>query len=167
MLSAKFALELLEARDQRQDALARVLREGHPTTLFLSLNIPGADKAPPGSSALFAWMQGRLAISFPDFSLQARDCNRLGDYLIAALTTDSITAKRACIGLEESHPAARLIDLDIYSGTGVQVDRASLDLPGRACLHCARPAVECMRSKRHSLEETIGKAHELLSHFRP
>ncbi len=52
------------------------------------------------------------------------------------------------------------------SAEGVQIDRGSLGLPGRACLVCSRAAVECIRAKRHSFNEVIGNVDALLAHFR-
>lgn len=142
-----------------------MLSEGHPATVFASLNIPGQEKAPAGSSALFLSMLDRLACVFPDLSMRENSSDALGPYAIVALKTDPQTAKKRCIALETGHPAARLIDLDVYSAMGVQIDRASLGFGARSCLVCPCPAVDCIRLKRHSLAEVIAKTHELLSTF--
>lgn len=165
-LSDKSVRKLLDARDKRQDALSQTLSEGHSTTLFLSLNIPGIEKSPPGSEAIFFWMLGELTISFPGLVMPGITWDLLGPYAIMALNGEPVEAKKRCINLETSHPSARLIDLDVYSKVGVQIDRASLGFPGRPCLVCKQSAVECIRVKRHSLAEVIGKAHALLAHFR-
>ena len=89
----------------------------------------------------------------------------LGPYAIIALQTDPRAAKQHCIALETGHPAARLIDLDVYSAAGEQIDRASLGLAARPCLVCRSPAVDCIRLKRHTLDEVIAKTHELLRSF--
>jgi holo-ACP synthase len=165
MSSAKFASKLLAARDARQEALAQAWRPGQPATLFLSLNLPGAEKSPPGAAALFSWMRGELGRTFPGLAWLASARDALGPYALAGLASAPLAAKRICIGLEEKHPSARLIDLDVYAGSGKQIDRASLALPARRCLVCTRPAVDCIRAKRHPFDEVIGKAHELLAHF--
>ena len=165
-LSDKSVRSLLDARDSRQEALALVLSEGPCATLFLSLNIPGAEKSPPGSEAIFLWALGELSLRFPGLALPMVARDALGPYAIIGVEIEPLAAKMCCIDLETSHPAARLIDLDVYSSTGVQIGRASLDLPRRTCLLCKQPAVECMRAKCHSFEEIVGKAHDLLAPFR-
>ena len=85
---------------------------------------------------------------------------------VAALGDDPVDVKKRCIALETEHLFARLVDLDVYSAGGIQVDRGSLGLPSRRCLVCSRPAVECMRLKRHHYREVIAKVHELLTSFR-
>jgi holo-ACP synthase CitX len=156
----------LEARDRRQDALAQALSTGHPATVFLSLNIPGFDKAPPGSEALFILMLDELSKTFSGLLILEKGSGLLGPYAIMALDFDPVALKKRCITLETSHPAARLVDLDVYSAAGIQIDRASLCHAARPCLVCHEPAVECIRVKRHSLDDVISRTHELLAYFR-
>ena len=162
----RFALEVLSARDSRQDALAQALSAGYPATLFVSLNIPGQEKTPPGAEAFFLWMSDRVDSVFPDSQELLSACDVLGPYVLLGLKIAPIAAKQRCIELETAHPSSRLIDLDVYSAEGGQVDRASLGLAARPCLVCDQRAVDCIRAKRHSFDEVIGKAHELLAPFR-
>jgi holo-ACP synthase len=164
--SAKSLPSLLAARDERQESLARVLRAGRPATVFLSLNIPGGEKTPAGARALFTSFLSQLALVFPGSSPAYQALDALGPYAIISVDGDAVDAKRRCIVLETGDPAARLVDLDVYSAAGVQIDRRSLGLPARRCLVCALPAVDCMRSGRHPLAEVVARSHELLSPFR-
>ena len=164
--SEPFALEILGARDGRQDALNQALGAGHPATLFLSLNIPGREKSPPGAEAFFLWMSGRVGTEFPAAATLAASSDALGPYLILGLDDDPVAVKRRCIGLETGHPSSRLIDLDVYTSAGVQVDRASLGLAARTCLVCDQRAVDCIRTRRHGFEEIVARTHELLAPFR-
>ena len=118
-----------------------------------------------GSSALFLSTLAQLARAFPGLSMRENSSDVLGPYAIVALKIDPQTAKKRCIALETGHPAARLIDLDVYSAAGVQIDRASLGFGARSCLVCPCPAVDCIRLKRHPLVEVIARTHELLSTF--
>ena len=166
MSSGKLLRKLLDARDQRQDALSRAIGKGASATVFLSLNIPGIDKTPSGTAALFEWVLDQLSVIFPGIVTITRAADPLGPYAILAIDTDPVAVKERCISLEASQAAARLIDLDVYSAQGIQIDRSRLDLPRRRCLVCAQAAVECIRAKRHSIDEVIAKANELLAHFR-
>ena len=110
-------------------------------------------------------MLGELSVCFPGLVTPAVTWDALGPYAIMGLDMEPVAIKNRCISLETSHPGARLIDLDVYSASGIQIDRSSLDLPRRTCLVCNQPAVECIRTKRHSFDDVVGKAHELLAHF--
>lgn len=167
MSSVKSASELLAARDARQELLERALAAGRPALLFLSLNLPGPDKSPPGARLLFRCTFERIAESFPGSLLLTRERDALGDYALRALDVEPLAAKRLCVGIEESHAATRLVDLDIYAPGHGQVGRAALGLPPRPCLLCGEPAVDCMRSKRHPLTSVIAQAHALLTRPAP
>jgi holo-ACP synthase len=166
MSFGKFVNSLLAARDRRQEVLSGALGNRSAATVVLSLNIPGPVKSPPGSRAVFSWAAGRLLETFPQLRCYCDEADLLGFYAIFFTRLDPLAAKRACVAVEESHPAARLIDLDVYSANGVQIGRNDLALPPRNCLVCSNPAVECMRLKRHPYDEVIGKAHGLLTSFR-
>ena len=164
--SDKSALEFLEARDARQEGLAQHLSQGHPATIFLSLNIPGSEKSPPGAKALYHWLLGELAAAFPERVILRMASDLLGPYAIVAVDLDPKVAKKRCMAIENSHPAVRLADLDVYAMDGTQLGRQALALPARACLVCNAAAVDCMRTKRHTPDEVIAKANALLADFR-
>jgi holo-ACP synthase CitX len=165
MSSAESGSSILAAREARQELL-----EGHrgtfPAIIFLSLNIPGEEKSPCGTEELFAWAFERLAAGFPDLSLLKRGHDRLGPFSLLSAGQEAVRVKRLCVCLEISHPAARLIDLDVYDRGGAQIGRSSLGLPPRPCLLCHHPAVECMRLSRHGLAELVAETERLLMEFR-
>jgi triphosphoribosyl-dephospho-CoA synthase len=72
-------------------------------------------------------------------------------------------AKTRCLAIEVSRPAARLVDLDVYSPEGASIDRATLHLPARACLCCEEPARDCIRLGRHGLHALEARARALLA----
>lgn len=156
----------LDARDRRQDGLAQHLSQGHPATIFLSLNIPGSEKSPPGAKALYHRLLGELAATFSGLRVLRTASDLLGPYAVIAVDLDPTAVKKRCIILETAHPAARLVDLDVYAADGAQIGRRELALPARACLVCRAAAVDCMRGKHHAPDEVIARAYDLLADFR-
>lgn len=156
----------LAAREQRQAALSLALSEGAQALLFLSLNIPGVDKTPPGATALFTWALREMLAVCPPFSVREVSRDALGDYAIVASGRRPETLKRLAVALETAHPAARLIDIDVYDPQGMQLGRRELGLATRPCLLCEEAAVDCIRVKRHPLNEVMARTHELLSNFK-
>jgi holo-ACP synthase CitX len=155
----------LAARDARQAELERQLRSSTaaPSLVTLSLGIPGLDKTPAGSGALFAWAARRLAEALPGAKELLARPDALGPFAIWAATGAPAQVKERCLAIEAASPAARLVDLDVYAPDGSPVDRASLGLPPRGCLCCGAPARECIRLSRHPPEEIVSSAHELLT----
>lgn len=163
MWCAVLRSEILAARDRRQELLARYLEAGYPAVVTVSLNLPGADKAPAGAQQLFGKVLRALVRLVPGLMNLSTSSDSLGPFAIMQLELSPAEAKERCVALEESAPWGRLVDLDVYDQQGAPLGRAALGLPQRACLLCDRPAVECIRLQRHPLQQVIGKAHELLA----
>jgi holo-ACP synthase CitX len=152
----------LAARDARQAAIERWLGTG-VTLVTASLAVPGVDKTPEGAALLMAWAVERLERTVPGARRLGATWDALGPFELWAAPCDAADVKRRCVALEEAAPAARLVDLDVYSPEGTPVDRAALDLPARTCLCCAEPARDCIRAGRHPAAEVVGRALELLA----
>jgi holo-ACP synthase len=166
MLYAGLRSSILAARERRQEQLDERISGGNAATVFLSLNIPGVEKSPPGASALFSWALCSILAEFPDDGNPLQGSDPLGPYAVISLNWEAVEVKRLCIVLENTNPFARLIDLDVYCANGRPVDRAALGIPPRPCLLCRQPAVECIRLRQHPYREVIGKTDELLASFR-
>ena len=164
--SARSSLSYLAARDARQEALVRALGEGYRATVVLALNIPGAEKQPPGAEALFRWGLSRLAAVFSERVVLTEISDLLGPCAIVGVNDGPENVKRCGVNIETETPSARLLDIDVYALDGRQMDRMALGLPARACLICKQSAMDCIRAKRHSFDVTIAKVHELLKPYR-
>ena len=165
MSCVRLQADILAARDAREAALGQVLaREAGPATVvFVSMAIPGPRKTPPGSDALFGWGLAELTDRFDRVETWARDRDALGPYAILRNAEPADAVKLACIAIEDSRPAARLLDLDVYDANGTRLSRIGFGAPPRACLLCNHPAVDCMRLHRHSWDRVIDHAHHLLA----
>jgi len=166
MSSDKLKSEILWTRDHRQELLDRHLAVGYPATLFLSLNVPGAIKNPPGARMLFTWALDKLTEEYFGLAILESSQDLLGSYAVVGVQRTAVEVKQRCIELETSQPAARLVDLDVYDSQGRQIDRAFLSLPPRPCLVCSRSAVECIRHGRHTASDLTEKINELLAPYR-
>jgi triphosphoribosyl-dephospho-CoA synthase len=153
----------LAARDGRQALIDLHLRGRWPALVAVSLGLPGRRKAPPGGLELFAWAAGQLSLAIPGARELHAGSDALGPLAIWGAPDTARSVKERCVAIEGSHPAARLLDLDVYAPGGVALDRAALGLPPRACLCCAAPARECIRVSRHGLAELEARAAALLA----
>ncbi len=157
--------EALGARDERQVALDRWRGVG-VTLVCVSLAIPGAAKTPPGALALYAWAVDQLRSALPAARRVYLTKDALGPFDLWTTPGDASIVKRRCIAVEASVPAARLVDLDVFSPEGIAIDRHALQLPPRPCLCCGEPARDCMRAGRHAPEDVVAHALDLLTTFR-
>jgi len=165
MSSVRSASNFLLAREGRQALISAAVQQARRSTIFLSLNIPGPDKSPPGSAVLFHSIRCDLVSTFTQLAIVEEGRDALGRFLVATIDADARELKKHCIELETASTAGRLVDLDVYSAQGTQVDRGSLAQPGRTCLVCTQSAADCIRQQTHSFNEVIGKVNELLAPF--
>ncbi|WP_125588534.1 triphosphoribosyl-dephospho-CoA synthase CitG [Companilactobacillus jidongensis] len=74
--------------------------------------------------------------------------------------------KRITTEFEESKNYCRLFDLDVLFLTDNEemrsISRTEIGYSARTCLICGRPAKDCGRSRRHSVEELQAKVSELV-----
>ncbi|QTF93492.1 citrate lyase holo-[acyl-carrier protein] synthase [Halomonas sp. BM-2019] len=162
MSYAKLQAELLAARDAREALLVTLLAEGPGTLIFASTAIPGPDKSPPGSLALFEQGLERLERRLGASRQLAGGHDRLGPYRVLASPAEPRRVKHLCLAIETREPAARLLDLDVYDGSGARIGRADLGLAPRRCLLCEQPASDCIRLRRHAMTAILAHVHSLL-----
>jgi len=163
----KLDLDFLRTRDVRQQLLNDSLRHAAGSAgsiVMISSNIPGSDKYRPGICRCLrdAIVSLEKIIDLKTTSIQS---DLLGPF---CLTLSSITprkAKMAAIEIEMQYQHRRLLDVDVYSTDGHQVDRASLNLASRPCLMCNEPARECIILKHHSNRELLSQVDLLLQHW--
>ncbi len=148
----------LVIKEERAAAVIdRLDREGLPV-VSLSLNLPGDQGVPLWDEFwrglvptverhLRAWpleCERTVAVrQFPEKKVHH-----------IVLRGDIIAIKMAAVAFEAERPAWRLADLDVYDPvTRLPVDRASLQLPQRACIICQNTARACFRAQRHTADE--------------
>lgn len=82
-----------------------------------------------------------------------------GLWCVAHPATD---IKSACMRLEQDHPLGRLWDLDVICPENGQIGRRARDNLPRSCLLCDEPAHGCARSRRHPIDEVVGRVERLI-----
>ncbi len=159
--------DFLEARDARQRELTRALFlfEGSGCLLMAGTNVPGPDKHAGGLAALLDEALERLARTHP-LRILVSGLDALGPWRLAHVPAPAEAVKAAAVAVEGLDPAARLLDLDVYRPNGSQAGRAALGLPPRTCLLCDRPAVDCIRSQAHPVEDLRAQVDRLLATVR-
>ncbi len=162
---------VLANRDRRVATQARLLRE-HPSQVVVAckLNIPGPVKNSATIQAFFTAGLARLedqwlACGQPFEIATSWEDAPTGPERFYLLYSAGVTVKEGTVHFEERQPANRLFDLDVLitnGGESHSLSRGDFDLPVRICLICGRPAKECGRSRRHSVEELQARVAKLI-----
>lgn len=154
---------ILTAREERfhlqQKLLGQVDSEASGSLLLMTMAIPGPIKTNDRLNQVFDEMVIEVRQTFNDEAI-VKDVKREKEtgfeyYLLSALSPREM--KELMVKIEENHPLGRLFDLDVLflneEGHVEGTSRTQLGLPVRKCFICDRPAKECGRSRRHSVEE--------------
>lgn len=149
--------EVLAAKDRRAKRQAAALRRFGIPVVSVSIVMPGPVKDTRRSRHALALGQQefhRIAkaenwpILFDETVIQ-----RTGPEALYSVEADDVSLKRRLVELENSHSLGRLWDFDVITARRGGLSRTDLGYPVRACLICERPARECGRSRRHSLDD--------------
>ncbi len=162
---AELKHNILLARERRDEKLHQLLASlTAGSVIQLSLNIPGPDKRPSGYQGLFRWGQQQLEAAM---TLECVLCQEdaLGPRALYTAHAAPQDIKQNCCQIENSLPAARLLDCDVYAIDGTAYDRALMALPQRQCLVCEEAARDCMRTKAHSWDQVKERLEELLQPY--
>ena len=106
---AKLRLELLAAREQRERLRLDAGQGRAQTLLQLGLNLPGADKSPPGAAGLFRWALQQLESQIPFLDLVAQEEDSLGPWALLITPLAAVATKQRTLVIETRNAAARLL----------------------------------------------------------
>ncbi len=157
--------DLLDARDKRESLINDHINKGFNSTIVLSLNIAGKNKKPDGSYQLFNWALSEVTKVLNDKKVFVKE-DSAGFFAIFTSDKYPIDIKKELVKIEESTISARLLDLDVYDNTGVQIGRSKIGKNERACIICGEEAKVCIRTKRHETSSLIAKTKEILQEFK-
>ena len=146
--------EILTARETRSRRIKSFLVRYRLPLIVLTLNIPGPDKTPKWAEQVFS--AGIRAARETFSPMNEKTCRASSGFeWYGVVEGESLSLKKAAVGIEEAHPLGRLFDLDLHVPDTSPPDRRALGLEPRRCLACDRPAHECARSRRHELDELL------------
>lgn len=151
------SLEQILWNREKRIATQKELLEKHPGTLIcFMLNIPGPEKVNEiFEMAFYEGMEKiRTKLETEKISIEVQLIQRkitgYEGYLI--VKADSYLVKKLMIALEETR-IGRLYDIDVLEKENTKISRNDLGFSERKCLLCDKPAYQCGRSRKHSVEE--------------
>jgi holo-ACP synthase CitX len=160
--------EILVARDERAALQFSLIAEyGYPLVVC-TMNIPGSTKNDATIQAGFDKSMeafSKLNEANLEKVLERRLETGPEAYFIVTGGTNLLALKRRLAFFEQTYPIGRWLDLDVKRLDGTPISRKDINLESRKCLICHRPAKECARNQRHSLEELCAMTNENLELF--
>lgn len=144
-------MEILDLREEREEFEMNLLKRSGKTLITLRGNFPGEDKSHEASQyavkTLHEEISGHLQVDHEETT------HTKEGYMVFLLVNENGEfVKRLAMALEDEHPLGRLVDVDVREKDRLY-SRADFNLPPRSCYLCQDPAVHCVRSMKHSLNE--------------
>ena len=160
--------EILSAKDLRVETQIFLRKEYGRPLVACTMNIPGPLKNNLVIQRCFDIGIESLSCTFKqqlDLILERRLETGPECYFIVIPQMDLCELKRKLVTFEETFQIGRWLDLDVKDLEGKNISRKDIGVAERSCLLCDRPAKECGRSRRHSVDELYSYTEQALDVF--
>lgn len=168
-------MELLDSREARVQHQKELLEaycktevngtasgcDNESVLISITLNIPGPVKDRPSYRKLMDFAVSSLEEACGEVlykEVRYLKTGAEGYVVIGGMAADEV--KGRAIAIEDESEAGRLLDIDVLTMKG-GISRANLGFGPRKCLLCHKPAKECARSQRHSMEELLAEVDRI------
>lgn len=158
--------DILRQREERVHRQEWLIKDYFAALVSMRVNYPGLNKNNCISLGIMKILCRLVVkafknkIMFKDFQITAE-----GPVLTLVINEDSQEIKRRVIDLEEEHPLGRFVDIDVYDNTGKSISREELGLKPRKCYICDDYAHNCVRCKKHGIEEIKTYIKDKFQHY--
>lgn len=154
-------IQMLEARDWRVYKQKQLIAQYKKPVMCFTMNIAGPIKNNELIRRAFeAGMEDfRLqVIRFKSKILYFEEKNAItGNEAFFVVDMNALQLKKLTCELEDYDELGRLYDMDVIypdeNGNCKKIDRQEINLPGRKCLLCDKPAKECSSRRSHTVKE--------------
>lgn len=150
---------ILEARDKRVRYQSLILSKNQLSTLIdIKLNIPGPIKNNKRIHRLYKeglklFLKSLESLKI-NYHIKKQRNDESGNETFLLTEGAARKLKKVTVHFEDKNLLGRLFDIDVMSSRPFRsYSREGLLLPQRKCFLCSRPAKECARSRRHSLND--------------
>jgi triphosphoribosyl-dephospho-CoA synthase len=168
--AASVSLEqMLAAREQRATRQSATRARFNKPLVSMTVVMPGPVKdGPLPRRVLTAALEELDALtSSRNWPVLLREVflQSTGPEAIYVIDVEPKVLKSATVELEDQHSLGRLWDLDVIAPGPRLLSRKHLGVSPRRCLMCERPAFECGRSRRHSVEDLLRAIQRIVSEY--
>ncbi|MCE5285199.1 MAG: triphosphoribosyl-dephospho-CoA synthase CitG [Pelosinus sp.] len=155
--------DILAAKEARACRQGEMRAEYNLPLISITINMPGNRKDTIYTRQLVDYAVRQISQNM-DIVAMRRINPGTGPECLLAVSGIAQEIKSHTVQIEEAQPFGRLLDLDVFAAEGTQLSRAEQGIL-RKCLVCGGPAVDCMRTRRHSGEDLAKAVQILIDNF--
>lgn len=158
--------KILEDREKRYNIILELIEKHGLPVLCGKINYPGNNKNAKEAKEAFNILLKSIEEVFQSYTIDKVITSGYdGSGVILVLNIESKAAKGKAVAIEENHSIGRIFDIDIYDTDGAPLSREDKGMQPRKCMVCGQNARECMKLKRHSLEETLKIVNGIINNY--
>ncbi|OQY41616.1 MAG: citrate lyase holo-[acyl-carrier protein] synthase [Fusobacteriia bacterium 4572_74] len=147
-------MDILDAKEKRAYLQEKLIEKFNLPLLVIRANYPGIDKNNEVTKYITKIMYEIILSNISPVNIKKIDSFEGVVYLLN-VDISPVKLKRIAVDIEITHPLGRLVDIDILDLNNHTLSRTDLGYSPRRCFICSDLAHNCVRSKKHSLEEIL------------
>jgi holo-ACP synthase len=165
-METNISQQILEDREKRYYNVLYLARKYNLPVVCGKLNYPGKDKNTNEANTAFEILHKIIKEKLSEkiiFSKELRGFD--GRSILAVIDMPPETIKKIATQIEDSSEIGRVFDIDVYLKDGNSIGRENINITPRRCIICDEAARICIRSGKHSLNETISRINKIINNY--
>jgi len=158
-------MDILDARENRAYLQEELIKKFNLPLLVIRANYPGIDKNNEVTKYIIEIMHETILSYISPINIKKIDSFEGIVYLLS-IDISPAKLKKIAVDIETTHSLGRLVDIDILDLNNHTLSRTDLGYPPRRCFICSSPAHNCVRSRKHSLEEILKYIENKVSDYK-
>lgn len=165
-MEANISQMILYDREKRYAHILELSKKYNMPVVCGKLNYPGTNKntveTDKAYDILRSIIKEKLRIETV-FSMELEGYD--GKSYLAVIDMPPEKIKRITANIEDSMEIGRIFDIDVYINDGSAIGRELINQLPRKCIICGENARICVRSGKHSLQETLKKINQIINNY--
>jgi len=147
-------MNILDAKESRAYLQEDLIKKFNLPLLVIRANYPGIDKNNKITKYIIEIISKTILSNISPTNTKIIDSFEGVIYLLS-IDKSPTELKKMTVDIETTHPLGRLVDIDILDLNNHTLSRTELGYLPRKCFICSNLAHNCVRSRKHSLEEVL------------
>lgn len=157
---------ILEDREKRYNYILELLKKYNLPVVCGKVNYPGENKNTIEANRAYEILISIIKEKFKMETVFSAELEGFdGRSILTVIDMLPKDIKYITARIEDGSELGRIFDMDVYINDGTSIGRELIGLPSRKCIICKEDARICVRSGRHSLQETLKRINEIINTY--
>ena len=158
-------MNILDAKEDRAYLQEKIIKKYNLPLVVIRANYPGIDKNNKTTKYIVENIFNLILLRVSPNHVEKIDSFE-GPIFLLSVDLSPTKLKKITVEIESNHPLGRLVDIDILDLDNHTLSRTDLGYLPRTCFVCSDLAHNCVRSRKHSLEELLKYIEDIVLNFK-